>query len=51
MSKAQKNNRENKKPKADKNREKSVSAYKAVPELQYGGPRFFMALIMRPFCT
>jgi hypothetical protein len=30
MSKTQKSNRENKKPKADKNRVKSVSAYKAT---------------------
>ncbi len=30
MSKAQKGNKENKKPKADKNRVKGVSAYKAV---------------------
>ena len=30
MSKAQKSNRENKKPKADKNRIKKVSAYKAA---------------------
>ena len=30
MSKAQKGNKENKKPKADKNRSKSVSAYKAA---------------------
>jgi hypothetical protein len=30
MSKAQKGNKENKKPKADKNRTKSVSAYKAT---------------------
>ena len=30
MSKAQKGNKENKKPKADKNRSKDVSAYKAA---------------------
>ncbi len=30
MSKAQKGNKENKKPKADKNRSKGVSAYKAA---------------------
>jgi len=30
MSKAQKSNKENKKPKADKNRSKAVSAYKAA---------------------
>jgi hypothetical protein len=30
MSKAQKSNKENKKPKADKNRIKKVSAYKAA---------------------
>ena len=30
MSKAQKSNKENKKPKADKNRSKSMSAYKAT---------------------
>ena len=30
MSKAQKGNKESKKPKADKNRSKSVSAYKAA---------------------
>jgi len=30
MSKAQKGNKENKKPKADKNRAKNVSAYKAA---------------------
>jgi hypothetical protein len=30
MSKAQKGNKENKKPKADKNRVKNVSAYKAA---------------------
>jgi hypothetical protein len=33
MSKAQKGNKENKKPKADKNRVKSVSAYKAAQSL------------------
>ena len=33
MSKAQKSNRENKKPKADKNRVKSVSAYKVAQNL------------------
>jgi hypothetical protein len=33
MSKAQKSNKENKKPKADKNRVKSVSAYKAAQSL------------------
>jgi hypothetical protein len=33
MSKAQKGNKENKKPKGDKNRVKSVSAYKAAQSL------------------
>ncbi len=33
MSKEQKGNRENKKPKADKNRVKNVSAYKAAQGL------------------
>jgi hypothetical protein len=33
MSKAQQGNKENKKPKADKNRVKSVSAYKAAQSL------------------
>jgi hypothetical protein len=33
MSKAQKGNKENKKPKADKNRSKNVSAYKAAQSL------------------
>jgi len=33
MAKEQKGNRENKKPKADKNRAKSVSAYKAAQSL------------------
>ncbi len=33
MSKAQKGNKENKKPKADQNRTKGVSAYKAAQSL------------------
>jgi hypothetical protein len=41
MSKAQKSNRESKKPKADKNRVKSASAYKAAQGLgKPAGSRF-----------
>ena len=41
MSKAQKGNKENKKPKTDKNRSKNVSAYKAAQSLgKPAGSRF-----------
>jgi hypothetical protein len=41
MSKAQKGNKENKKPKADKNRVKGVSAYKAAQSLGKPGSSQF----------